>query len=91
MPDAETGLFNFSDFNNLAVLQYEGAECDEPYQDPTVDVPTSKLPLVETNLHVSFAFLSDLFSNSVNISYYPAPCHDACGTFFSHDPLYVDF
>ncbi|KAI0276850.1 laccase [Russula aff. rugulosa BPL654] len=57
LPDAETGLFNFSDFNNLAVLQYEGAECDEPYQDPTVDVPTSKLPLVETNLHVSFAFL----------------------------------
>ncbi|KAF8493485.1 laccase [Russula emetica] len=51
LPDADTGLFNFSDFNNVAVLQYEGAEGDEPSQDPWVNVPKNYLPLVETNLH----------------------------------------
>ncbi|KAH9953170.1 laccase [Russula dissimulans] len=42
---------NFSDFNSVAVLHYEGAQGQEPPVDPTVNVPVSKLPLVETNLH----------------------------------------
>ncbi|KAI0281106.1 Cupredoxin [Russula aff. rugulosa BPL654] len=49
--DAETPLSNFSDFNNVAILHYEAAECDEPSQKPWVDVPRNCLPLVETNLH----------------------------------------
>ncbi|KAH9008346.1 laccase [Lactarius deliciosus] len=42
---------NFSDFNNLAILRYTGAAHANPTVDPTVNVPVSKLPLVETNLH----------------------------------------
>ncbi|KAH9008534.1 laccase 3, partial [Lactarius hengduanensis] len=42
---------NFSDFNNLAILRYAGASHANPTDDPTVNVPVSKLPLVETNLH----------------------------------------
>ncbi|KAI9433619.1 laccase [Lactarius psammicola] len=42
---------NFSDLNNLAVLRYAGAAKANPTVDPTVNVPVSKLPLVETNLH----------------------------------------
>lgn len=43
---------NFSDLNNLAVLRYAGAAHANPTVDPTVNVPVSQLPLVETNLHV---------------------------------------
>ena len=43
---------NFSELNNLAVLRYAGAAKANPTDDPTVNVPVSKLPLVETNLHV---------------------------------------
>ncbi|KAH9038745.1 laccase [Lactarius pseudohatsudake] len=42
---------NFSDFNNLAILRYAGASHANPTDDPTVNVPVSKLPLVETHLH----------------------------------------
>jgi hypothetical protein len=51
------GNFNFNNFTNVAILKYKGAECDEPSEDPWVDAPVSKLPLVETNLHVSCASL----------------------------------
>jgi len=44
---------NFSDFTNLAVLRYAGASDGNPTADPTVNIPVSQIPLVETNLHVS--------------------------------------
>ncbi|KAH9998721.1 laccase [Russula vinacea] len=57
LPDPTSGLYNFSDTNNVAVLHYEGAENGNPSEDPSVNVSQSKLPLVETNLHVSYASL----------------------------------
>ncbi|KAI0000119.1 laccase T2 copper depleted [Russula compacta] len=48
---------NFSEFNNVAVLHYEGAKYANPSTDPSQNVPVSKLPLVETNLHVRCTFL----------------------------------
>jgi len=42
---------NYSDFNNLAVLRYAGAANENPTADPTMDIPVSQIPLVETNLH----------------------------------------
>ena len=57
LPDPTTGLFNYSDFNNVAVLRYDGAEDGYPSEDPSVNVSQSKLPLVETNLHVSYTSL----------------------------------
>jgi hypothetical protein len=44
---------NFSDSNNLAILRYAGAPNQNPTVDPTVNVPVSQNPLVETDLHVS--------------------------------------
>ncbi|KAF8263780.1 laccase [Lactarius quietus] len=49
LPDAAGR--NFTDLNNLAVLRYAGAPDAHPTEDPTVDIPVSKLPLVETNMH----------------------------------------
>ncbi|KAI0000121.1 laccase [Russula compacta] len=49
LPDASGR--NFSDFNNLAILHYAGANNGNPTVDPTVNVPVSQEPLVETNLH----------------------------------------
>ena len=57
LPDADLKLFNFSQSNNVAILRYKGAECEDPKEDPSVNVPALKLPLVETNLHVSCASL----------------------------------
>jgi len=42
---------DFSDFNNVAILRYDEADCENPTNDPNVGVPVSTLPLVETNLH----------------------------------------
>jgi len=42
---------NYSDFNNLAILRYAGATNGSPTVDPTVNIPVSQIPLVETNLH----------------------------------------
>jgi len=42
---------NYSDLNNLAVLRYAGASSGNPTLDPTVYIPVSQTPLVETNLH----------------------------------------
>ncbi|KAH9074384.1 laccase [Lactarius deliciosus] len=41
---------DFSNLNNLAILSYAGAPANQTV-DPTVNIPVSKLPLVETNLH----------------------------------------
>ena len=66
LPNPEqVGAFNFSDFNNVAVLRYQGAPDQFP-PDPSQNVPVIHNPLVETNLHVSrTVFLSDLFANEV--------------------------
>ena len=45
---------NYTNLNNLAVLRYAGASSGNPTSDPTVNIPVSQTPLVETNLHVSF-------------------------------------
>ncbi|KAH9953172.1 laccase [Russula dissimulans] len=42
---------DFSNLNNLAILRYQGAPNADPTDDPTVNIPVSKFPLVETNLH----------------------------------------
>jgi hypothetical protein len=47
---------NFSNLNNLAVLHYAGAPSGNPTSDPTVNIPVSRTPLVETNLHVSLPY-----------------------------------
>lgn len=54
LPQNVIRTFNFSDFNNLAVLHYDGAPDAIPAADPTVNIPVSQLPLVETNLHVRY-------------------------------------
>ena len=51
---------DFTGLNNLAVLRYAGAAdtyptdptATNPTGDPTVNIPPSQLPLLETNLHV---------------------------------------
>ena len=43
---------DFSNFTNLAILQYVGAASGNPTPDPTTDIPTSTSPLVEADLHV---------------------------------------
>ena len=47
---------NYSNLNNLAVLHYAGASSGNPKSDPTVNIPVSQTPLVETNLHVSLPY-----------------------------------
>jgi len=42
---------NYTNLNNLAVLHYAGASSGNPTSDPTVNIPVSQTPLVETNLH----------------------------------------
>ena len=53
LPSVTGRNFNYSDLNNLAVLHYAGASSGNPTSDPTVNIPVSRSPLVETNLHVS--------------------------------------
>jgi hypothetical protein len=56
----------------VAVLHYEGAENGNPSEDPSVNVSQSKLPLVETNLHVSYASLiSESSSTRLTFSVQP--------------------
>jgi hypothetical protein len=47
---------DFSNLNNLAVLRYAGAPQKNPIVDPTVDIPVSQIPLVETDLHVCVSY-----------------------------------
>ncbi|KAH9963470.1 Cupredoxin, partial [Lactifluus volemus] len=49
--DAMAPAINFTEFTNLAVLHYKGANDSNPVVDPTVNIPNCTLPLVETNLH----------------------------------------
>ena len=50
---------DFSNFTNVAILYYDGSDHHQyPSDDSNVGVPTNRLPLVETNLHVSRSFLS---------------------------------
>ena len=86
-----TGAYNYSDFNNVAILRYQGAACEEPSKYPWEDAPQSYLPLIETNLHVSCAFLSDVFTDEFNVFRCPASCPDASGIFLFSYPLYIDF
>ena len=53
LPESALRTANFGDFNNVAVLHYEQAPNKNPPEDPSVNVPVNKMPLVETNLHVS--------------------------------------
>ncbi|KAI0297792.1 laccase [Multifurca ochricompacta] len=41
----------YAGFTNVAILRYLGALIQDPLSDPNVNIPTSLLPLVETNLH----------------------------------------
>ena len=43
---------NFAGLVNLAVLRYDGAPHAHPKADPTVNIPVSVSPLIETSLHV---------------------------------------
>jgi len=47
---------DYSNLNNLAVLHYAGASSGNPTSDPTVNIPVSQTPLVETDLHVSLPY-----------------------------------
>jgi hypothetical protein len=56
LPNGPTAIGrNYSNMNNLAILHYAGAPEENPQQDPTVNIPVSQTPLVETDLHVSFS------------------------------------
>ena len=60
---------NFSNFTNVAVLHYAGAQNTNPSGDPSVNVPAFQLPLNETDLHVSQSFfLFDPLIDEVNFS-----------------------
>ena len=48
---------NFTGSTNLAILRYLGAPPRDPKNDPTVNIPTSVLPLNETDLHVRYNYL----------------------------------
>jgi len=43
---------NFAGLVNLAILRYDGAPNAHPKVDPTVNIPVSQSPLIETSLHV---------------------------------------
>jgi hypothetical protein len=60
LPQVSTRLLDFSDHTNVAILRYSGAPIADPSADSNVNIPVSKLPLVETNLHVSRLFPLDL-------------------------------
>ncbi|KAH9963709.1 laccase [Lactifluus volemus] len=49
LPNAEDQSFKNS--TNLAILRYSGAPNRDPKNDPTVNIPSSVLPLKETDLH----------------------------------------
>jgi len=56
---------NYANFTNLAILRYAGGLIEDPTYDPTVNIPTSRLPLHETDLHVGFTESS--LTDAVNI------------------------
>jgi hypothetical protein len=46
------GTQGFAGGTNLAILRYAGAPVRDPTPDPTINIPQSRLPLKETDLHV---------------------------------------
>ena len=46
------GNQGFAGGTNLAILRYAGASAGDPTPDPTINIPQSRLPLKETDLHV---------------------------------------
>jgi hypothetical protein len=59
---------SFASFTNLAVLRYVGALLQDPTNDPTTDIPTSQLPLKETDLHVGYTLIfSNYCANILNV------------------------
>jgi hypothetical protein len=46
------GNQTYQGFTNVAILRYLGAPSENPSDDPDEDIPTSVLPLNETDLHV---------------------------------------
>ena len=46
------GNQGFAGGTNLAILRYAGASARDPTPDPTINIPQSRLPLKETDLHV---------------------------------------
>jgi hypothetical protein len=59
---------DFSNYNNLAVLRYAGAQHGNPTVNPTVNVPVSKIPFIETNLHVSVVMVMTLVYDAYVLS-----------------------
>jgi len=55
---------DFSNLNNLAILRYAGAPAAKPKVDPTVNIPVSQLPLIETNLHVSCFYVLRIYNDA---------------------------
>ena len=70
---------NFSDLANLAIFHYAGATYANPTYDPTVDIPVSTVPLVETNLHVGAVMIIATLGLT-----FPCPAADilSCFTFY---------
>lgn len=60
----------------MAVFHYEGAPNANPTTDPSVNIPVIKLPLNETDLHVSRMFYIYIFTDEIIFS-----------TFLSVQPL----
>lgn len=61
---------NFAGLVNLAVLHYNSAPNAHPKVDPTVNIPVSASPLVETNLHVRVCL--GVFPSTRLKAFYPA-------------------
>jgi hypothetical protein len=51
LPNQRSSGFDGS--TSVAILRYYGATIEDPTPDSNADVPTSVLPLIETDLHVS--------------------------------------
>jgi hypothetical protein len=45
---------DYRNVTNVAILRYDGAPVVDPANDPNMNIPMSKLPLNETDLHVSY-------------------------------------
>jgi hypothetical protein len=57
----------FTGFTNVAILRYFGALPRDPNSDASVNIPTSVLPLKETDLHVRYIYFFPYEANNLNI------------------------
>jgi hypothetical protein len=55
------GNQTYQGFTNVAILRYLGALPINPTADPNVNIPTSVLPLSETDLHVGSSYSSPIY------------------------------